>query len=168
MAVEQWKISDEARESVQPYVDQLERICPEMMALQMRRLVALAKAHLPPMETAQAAFLVKCLRGFRLPFAETVPTDEIGRMIGDHIAETFSVNFGAKLLPEELKKFRDDHDWQMKFSMMPENVFADHLEAVLNPLQAYLLIVMVECYWEHHNSMGSARVSDFFNIEDLL
>jgi len=72
MAVKQWEISDKARESVQPYVDHLERTCPEMLAVQMRRLVALAKVHLPPMATAQAAFLVRCPCGFGMPFAETV------------------------------------------------------------------------------------------------
>jgi len=57
--------------------------------------------------------------------------------------------------------------------MMPENVFACRLERTLDSFQAYLLIVMVELYWEREiattapgASVGKAVLSDFLNIKD--
>jgi len=173
MVHEQWELSEEAIDSAQPYVDQLEKRCPEMLVVQMRRLVALAKVHLPPMTTQEAKLLVRCLCGFGMPEAETVPSDEIAEMIADHIRETFPIDFGAELLAKEMKESGYDPEWQARFQTMWENVFADRLKKTLNPFQAYLLIVMVELYWEHEiataapgETVGKAVVSDFFNIED--
>jgi hypothetical protein len=173
MAIEHWEISNEARESLQPYVDHLERTCPEMLAVQVRRLMALAKAHLPPMSTWEATFFVKCLCGFGMSFAETVPSKKIAEMIADHLRETILVEFGAEWLAKEAKEFGDDPEWQAHFSKMRENVFADRLEKSLNPLQAYLLVVMAEFYWQREfattepgESVGKAVLSDFLNIED--
>jgi len=125
----------------------LERNCPDMLAVQMRRLVALAKAQLPPMTTWEAKLLVKCLCGFDMPCAETVPPDHIAKMIADLIRETFPIEFGAELLAKEMEESGQDPDWQSKFQRMPENLFAARLEGELNSLQAYLLIVMVELFW---------------------
>jgi hypothetical protein len=166
MIYEQWKLSDEAREAAQPYVDHLERMCPNILGMQMCRLVALAKVHLPPMTRGEAAFLVRCLCGFDLPYADAVETNEIPRMIANHIRETFPVEFGAELLAQEMKQFGHDHEWRAKFSAMPENVFARRLENTLGPLEAYLLLVMVELYWEKEYSTKAAVLSNFFNLEE--
>ena len=173
MVYEQWELGDEAKNSAQPYVDRLERTCPEMLALQVLRLVALAKVHLTHMTTTEAKLLVRCLCGFGMPDAETVPPDEIAKMIADHIRETFPIEFGAEWLAKEMKESGDDPEWQAKFRMMPENVFADRLERTLDSFQAYLLIVMMELYWEREiattapgASVGKAVLSDFLNIED--
>jgi hypothetical protein len=166
MIHEHWELSDEAKESVQPYIDYLTEKCPEMLTLQTRRLIALARVNLPAMTTKEAALLVKCLCGFSIPDADSVPTDEIAKMIADEIRETFVVEFGAEHLAEEKKQFGHDPEWQAHFRQMPENLFADRLEATLDPLQAYLLIVMVECYWEREHSTQNPKLSDFFNIED--
>jgi hypothetical protein len=164
MIYEQWELSEEARESVQPYVDRLERICPDFLTMQMCRLTALAKIHLPPMTKGEAAFLVRCLCGFGLPYADVVAPNEIPRMIADHIRETFPVEFGAELLAEEAKLFGHDSDWCAKFSAMPENVFARRLENTLGSLEAYLLLLMVELYWVEEHSSKAAVLSDFFNL----
>ena len=166
MIHEHWELSDEARESAQPYIDYLTEKCPEMLTLQTRRLIALARVNLPAMTTKEAALLVKCLCGFSIPDADSVPTDEIAIMIADEIRETFVVEFGAEHLAEEKKQFGHDPEWQAHFRRMPENLFADRLEATLDPLQAYLLIVMVECYWQREHSTQNTKLSDFFNIED--
>jgi hypothetical protein len=168
-----WELSEEARDAAQPYLDRLERSSTEMLALQVGRLFALAKAHLPPMTTWEAKLLVRCFCGFGMSYAETVPADEIAKMIADHIRETFPIDFGAERLDKEMKEFGQDPDWQAKFQTMPENVFAARLEITLNSLQAYLLIVMVELYWaeeistaEPGEEVGQAVLSDFFNIQD--
>jgi hypothetical protein len=173
MVHQQWDLSPKAIVYVQPYVDRLERTCPEMMAAQVSRLVALAKAHLPPIKTWEAKLLVKCLCGFDMPDAETVPPDKIAKMIADLIRETFPIEFGAEWLTKEIEEFGQDPDWQAKFQMMPENVFAARLESALDSLRAYLLIVMVELYWEEEiattapgEEVGKAILSDYFNIED--
>jgi hypothetical protein len=166
MIHEHWALSDEARESVQPYMDYLTEKGPDMLTLQTRRLIALARVNPPAMTKKEAALLVRCLCGFSIPDADSVPTDEIAIMIADEIRETFVVEFGAEHLAEEKKQFGHDPEWQAHFRRMPENLFADRLEATLDPLQAYLLIVMVECYWQREHSIQNAKLSDFFNIED--
>ena len=138
MVHEQWELSEEAIDSAQPFVDRLEKRCPEMLVVQMRRLVALARVHLPPMTTQEAKLLVRCLCGFGMPDAETVPSGEIAMMIADHIRETFPIDFGAEWLAKEMKESGHDPEWQAKFRTMWENVFADRLERTLDPLQAYV------------------------------
>jgi hypothetical protein len=166
MIYDKWELSDKARDSAQPYIDHLERMCPDFLSMQTRRLVALAKVHLPPMTRGEASFLARCLCAFGLPDADAVETDEIPRMIADHIRETFVVEFGAEGLAEEMKNFGHDREWRAKFYAMPENVFARWLENNLDPLQAYLLIVMVECYWIREYSTKDAVLSDFLNLEE--
>lgn len=94
-------------------------------------------------------------------------------MIADIIRETFPIEFGAEWLAKEMEEFGKDPDWQAIFRKMPENVFAARLEGALDSLQAYLLIVMVELYWEEEiattapgEEVGKAVLSDYFNIED--
>ena len=166
MIHEHWELSDAAKESVQPHIGYLTGNCPKMLTLQTQRLLALAKVNLPTMSAKEAALLVRCLCGFSLPYADSIPTDEIAKMIADEIRETFVVEFGAELLAEEKKQFGHDPAWQAYFQQMPENLFADHLEATLDPLQAYLLIVMVECFWQREHSLQNAKLTDFFNIVD--
>jgi hypothetical protein len=166
MRYDKWELSDEARDSAQPHVDHLERMCPDFLSMQTRRLVALAKVHLPPMTRGEAAFLARCLCAFILPDADTVEMHEIPRMIADHIRETFVVEFGAKGLVKEMEEFGHDPDWRVKFEAMPENVFARWIDDTLDPLQAYLLLVMIECYWVREYATKDGVLSDFLTIEE--
>jgi hypothetical protein len=161
-----WELSDGARDSAQPFVDYLERMCPDFLGMQTCRLVALARVHLPPMTRGEASFLARCLCAFGLPEADAVEMEEIPRMIADHVRETFPLEFGAKGLAEEMKNFGHDPEWRAKFSAMPENVFARWLQNTLDPLQGYLLIVMIECYWVREYCTKDAVLSDFLNIEE--
>jgi hypothetical protein len=162
---EHWEMSDEARESAQAYLDHLEATAPEFPFLQMRRLVGLAKAHLPPLTTKEAGWLVDFLCGFSLPFADKVPSGSIALLIADEIRETFVVNFGAEGLAEEKRRFGTDSEWNAFFRAMPEMLFADRIEE-LDSLQAYLAMVMTECYWQKRYGTGAATLSDFFTILD--
>ncbi len=173
MEPEHWELSDEAKNSSQRFLDLLRKIGPEMLAVQMFRLMVLAKEFLPVMTTKEAKLLVRCFCAFGLPEAETVPPGEIAKMIADHVRETFLVEFGAEGLANEMKEFGNDPEWQTRFREMPENVFASRLERTLDPFQAYLLVVMCELYWEREaattppgGSSGKAILSDYFNIED--
>jgi len=166
MIHESWEFSDEGREESVPLVEGLKKSCPEMLVLQTQRLVALAQANVPEMSQFEAELLVKCLISFDLPEADTVPTEDFPKLIAHNIRESFVVEFGAEHLAAEKKKFGSDPEWQRYFQKMPEMAFVRRLEVTLNPLTAYLLIAMIECYWQVEFDTKSAKLSDFFNIRD--
>lgn len=161
-----WRLSDGAVRSAKPLAYHLGESCPAMVAFQMYRLIALAKVNLPLMTTPEASFLVDYLRGFAVPDADKVPTSEISVMIAEQIRETFPVDFGNENLAKEMKESGHDPEWQARYRDMPANLFADRLEDTLDPLQAYLLIVMVECYWQREISHKDAALANYFNICD--
>lgn len=161
-----WRLSDEALRSARPQVDYLVESCPQMLGFQMYRLIALAKVSLPFMTTVEADLLVDYLRGFAVPDADKVPSGDISAMIAEQIRETFPVDFGHENLAQEMKESGQDPEWQARYRKMPANLFADRVEETFDPLQAYLLIVMVECYWQRKISHEDAALADYFNICD--
>jgi len=166
MIFDYWSFSEEAAMAAQPCIDRLERTCPAFLAMQACRLAALARVHLPLFSRGESAFLARCLCGFGLPYADTVATADIAGMIADHIRETFIVEFGAEGLAEELHRFGHDREWRDRFDAMPENVFADRIENTLDPLQAYLLVFVIECYWQRKYYDDAAELSDFLILEE--
>jgi hypothetical protein len=166
MEMEKWMLSGEAEQEARTFVDALSAHCPEMPGFQMGRLIGLTRVNLPQMTSAEAGILVDylCVPGFEA--ADKVPTKQIPRMIAQEIRETFTVDFGNENLKREYKQFGSDPEWQAHFQQMPANRLADWVEKKLNPLEAYLLIVMSECYWERQQAHQDADLRDYFNISD--
>ena len=164
-----WDISHSKYPEVQAYVEAIERNDPEFLSYQMRVLVVMASSHLPEMTIEEATLLVNAFRGVDLPRPELIPSFYLPGFIAQHVKSGVIAEPDSQPVLRECGGDFDNAD-AMDHACQSEKVrFARHLESTLDPLQAYLLLVMIESFWldRQYNEGSAPKFEQFFNIKGL-
>lgn len=162
-----WNIDHTYYPEVAGYVEGIERNEPEFLSYQLRVIMVMASSHLPPMTIEEATLLVNAFRGKKFSRPELIPSFYLPGFIAGYV--TAGVIAGSEALPfhpEFDAAFEDAKGINPGFQS-EEMRFARHLASTLDPFQAYLLLVMIECFWldRKYNESSAPNFGQFFNIE---
>ena len=162
-----WNIDHTHYPEVAGYVESIERNEPEFLSYQMRVLVVMASSHLPEMTIEEATLLVNAFRGKKFSRPELIPSSYLPGFIAEYV--TAGVMAGSEALPF-LPEFDAAFDEAKAINpgFQSEEVrFARHLASTLDPFQAYLLLVMIECFWldRKYSETTPPNFGQFFNIK---
>ena len=143
----QWEFND--TKAIRDYAEDLRVTSPEYLSNQLKRLIVMGKEYLPKMTIAEATLLVESLNGIAVPKVGAFPTGHLDQFLADLVADRV-----ADLVAHGVAHSGSTH-----------SAFVRSISS-LDPLQAYLLLVAVECFWLHRE-LKLSEPPDFkfyFNI----